>query len=70
MDALASGARTTQADEGARADELKRVVLIPRRWDQVSVDASHRRGEGGKKARSPRRARDRQLTPSRRECRR
>src|ERR1700753_96339 len=44
-------------DEGAGADELKRVVPIPRRWDQVCGDASVSRGEGGKKARSPRRAR-------------
>src|ERR1700744_2097791 len=54
VDALASGARMTQADEGARADEPRRVVLIPRRWDQV-LPMTNRRGEGGKKARSPRR---------------
>ena len=38
MDALASGTRMTQADEGARADEPRRVVLIPRRWDQACGD--------------------------------
>src|ERR1700753_842307 len=59
----------TKADEGAEADEPRRVVLIPRRWDQACCDASAHAGEGGKKARSPRRARYRLLTPSRRACR-
>jgi hypothetical protein len=35
-----------------------RVVLTPRRWRQVGDDASHHADDGGKKARSPGRARN------------
>jgi len=35
-----------------------RVVLAPRRWRQVRDDASHHTGDGGNKARSPGRARN------------
>jgi hypothetical protein len=44
-----------------------RVVLTPRRWRQVSRINS--RGDGGKKARSPGRARRKPLQPLRREGR-
>src|ERR1700676_2862498 len=44
-----------------------RVVLTPRRWRQVSREFP--RGDGGKKARSPGRARNKPLKPLRRECR-
>jgi hypothetical protein len=40
-----------------------RVVLTPRRWRQVSQ--KYLRGDGGKQARSPRRARNKLLKPSR-----
>jgi hypothetical protein len=46
---------------------LSRVVLTPRRWRQVS--RSNSRDDGGKKARSPGRARNKPLKPLRRECR-
>src|SRR6202011_5714549 len=46
-----------------------RVVLTPRRWRQVGDDASHHAGDGGKKARSPGRARRKPLKPLRREGR-
>src|ERR1700722_8557439 len=42
-----------------------RVVLTPRRWRQVGDDASHHADDGGKKARSPGRAREKLLKPSR-----
>jgi hypothetical protein len=45
------------------------VVLAPRRWRQVRDDASHHADDGGKRARSPGRARRKPLTPSRGECR-
>jgi hypothetical protein len=41
----------------------KRVVLMPRRWHQPGDNASHCAGDGGKKARSPGRARHRPLKP-------
>ena len=53
-------------DERRRCDRRNRVVLVPRRWDQVSQDddvgplgATRRdlRNDGGNKARSPGRAR-------------
>jgi hypothetical protein len=46
-----------------------RVVLTPRRWRQVGDDASHHAGDGGKKARSPGRARNKPLKPLCGECR-
>ncbi len=72
-----SGMRWTQASLLTRARICRgrpsRVVLTPRRWRQVGDDAStdvwHRAGDGGKKARSPGRARRKPLTPSRGECR-
>src|ERR1700733_12078498 len=44
-----------------------RVVLTPRRWCQAS--RKYPRGDGGKKARSPGRARNKPLKPLRRKCR-
>jgi hypothetical protein len=44
-----------------------RVVLTPRRWRQVG--GSDFTGDGGKKARSPGRARNKPLKPLRGECR-
>ena len=44
-----------------------RVVLTPRRWRQAS--RKYPRGDGGKQARSPGRARNKPLKPSRREGR-
>jgi hypothetical protein len=44
-----------------------RVVLMPRRWHQVS--RINPRGDGGKQARSPGRARRKPLKPLRGECR-
>jgi hypothetical protein len=38
-------ARLMRADESSFMDEQKRVVLIPRRWDQVLRDVSQ--GDGG-----------------------
>jgi len=46
-----------------------RVVLTPRRSRQVGDDALHRADDGGKKARSPGRARYKPLKPLRREGR-
>ena len=57
--------RTNGISRGRRS----RVVLAPRRWRQVGDDASHHADDGGKKARSPRRARRKPLKPSRGECR-
>ena len=42
---------------------------MPRRWHQVRREASLRAGDGGKKARSPGRARRKPLKPLRGECR-
>ena len=39
------------------------MVLMPRRWHQLGDDASHHAGDGGKKARSPGRARKKPLKP-------
>jgi hypothetical protein len=61
-------------DAAARADERRcsvrrsRVVLTPRRWRQVRAEAI-RKSDGGKKARSPGRARRKPLKPLRRGCR-
>src|SRR5262249_42725118 len=65
MDALA--ARTiSRADERRRRGRRSRVVLTPRRWCQACEMIA---SDGGKKARSPGRARRTPLKPSRRECR-
>jgi hypothetical protein len=61
----AFGARTIGTCRGRRS----RVVLTPRRWRQVGDDASHHTGDGGKKARSPGRARSKPLKPLRGESR-
>src|ERR1700732_4999120 len=52
---------------GARGGRRSRVVLTPRRWRQVCGKCSA--GDGGKKARSPGRARYKPLKPLRREGR-
>jgi hypothetical protein len=57
--------KTNDVARGRRS----RVVLTPRRWRQVSDDASHHAGDGGKKARSPGRARSKLLKPLCGECR-
>src|ERR1700689_3036059 len=46
-----------------------RVVLAPRRWRQVLKKLTLLRSDGGKKARSPGRARRKPLKPLRGECR-
>jgi len=56
-------------DEWRRRGRQSRVVLTPRRWRQVSQDVRNPRGDGGKKARSPGRARRKPLKPLRGECR-
>ena len=67
--------RWTQIAEAQCADERRicgrrsRVVLTPRRWRQVGDDTPYRADEGGKKARSPGRARRKPLKPLRREGR-
>jgi hypothetical protein len=48
-------------DERCFRGRRSRVVLTPRRWRQVS--RKYPRGDGGKKARSPRRARRKPLKP-------
>ena len=53
---------------GARGGRRSRVVLTPRRWRQVLRELFPR-GDGGKQARSPGRARRKPLKPLRRECR-
>src|SRR5882724_990825 len=53
---------------GARCGRRSRVVPTPRRWRQVSRELFPR-GDGGKQARSPGRARRKPLKPLRRECR-
>jgi hypothetical protein len=61
-----AGMRWTQVALLTRAlacGRRSRVVLTPRRWRQVS--RKYPRGEGGKKARSPGRARNKRLKPSR-----
>src|ERR1700722_19440126 len=60
----------TQAAHLTRAlpcGRRSRVVLTPRRWRQV--DGGNSIGDGGKKARSPGRARRKPLKPLRGECR-
>jgi hypothetical protein len=52
-------------DESAGRGRRSRVVLTPRCWCQVGDDASHHTDDGGKKARSPRRARNKPLKPLR-----
>jgi hypothetical protein len=59
-DAVDGGGATDERTAGGRRS---RVVLTPRRWRQVSQDDW--RGEGGKKARSPGRARRKPLKPLR-----
>jgi hypothetical protein len=62
--------RWTQATPLTKAcacGRRSRVVLTPRRWRQVSRKCP--RGDGGKQARSPRRARRKPLKPLRREGR-
>jgi len=55
--------------ERHQSGRRSRVVLMPRRRHQVGDDASHRAGDGDKKARSPGRSRSSPLKPLRRECR-
>src|ERR1700738_5175991 len=60
--------RWTRAAPKTRAlacGRRRRVVLTPRRWRQVGDDASHHADGGGKQARSPGRARNKLLKPSR-----
>jgi hypothetical protein len=57
--------KTNDTDRGRRS----RVVLTPRRWRQVATMLAHCAYDGGKKARSPGRARRKPLKPLRRECR-
>ena len=54
-------------DEMRRCGRRSRVVLTPRRWRQVC--GGNFAGDGGKQARSPRRARRKPLKPLRREGR-
>ena len=56
-------------DDGARRGRRSRVVLTPRRWRQVLEKRKLLRGDGGKRARSPGRARRKPLKPLRREGR-
>src|ERR1700723_2076178 len=53
--------KTNDVARGRRS----RVVLTPPRWRQVGDDASHHADDGGKQARSPGRARNKLLKPSR-----
>jgi hypothetical protein len=61
----ATGARWTRR---AGCGRRSRVVLTPRRWRQVATMLAHCACDGGKKARSPGRARRNPLKPLRREC--
>ena len=61
MDAMAP------QDERRQGGRRSRVVLTPRRWRQVSWSLP--RSDGGKRARSPGRARSKPLKPLRGECR-
>ena len=64
------GMRWTRVAPKTRAPargRRSRVVLTPRRWRQVG--GSYSAGDGGKKARSPGRARYKLLKPLRGECR-
>jgi hypothetical protein len=69
LDAMDAGGA---ADESATCGRRSRVVLTPRRWRQVSRSAmsaltgltrGYPRGDGGKQARSPGRARRKPLKP-------
>jgi hypothetical protein len=60
------GGREVSLDERHLRGRPSRVVLTPRRWRQVAEQSAD---DGGKKARSPGRARNRPLKPSRGECR-
>ena len=69
---VGSGMRWTrrhQLTSDVAGGRRSRVVLTPRRWCQVGDDASHRADDGGKKARSPGRARRKPLKPLRRKRR-
>src|SRR5579863_5751994 len=55
------GGRFGGARRAARSGRRSRVVLTPRRWRQAS--RKYPRGDGGKKARSPGRARYKPLKP-------
>jgi hypothetical protein len=57
--------KTNDTDRGRRS----RVVLTPRRWRQVATMLAHCAYDGGKRARSSRRARRKPLKPLRGECR-
>ena len=59
--------RQLRIDESKQRGRRSRVVPTPRRWRQVS--RKYPRGDGGKKARSPGRARKKPLKPLRGECR-
>ena len=65
-DAMDAAVRMTKR---AACGRRSRVVLTSRRWRQVGDDISYRAGDGGKKARSPRRARRKPLKPLRGEGR-
>jgi hypothetical protein len=56
-------------DENALGGRSSRVVLAPRCWRQVLEKLTLLRDDGGKKARSPGRARSKPLKPLRRGCR-
>jgi len=66
-----------RADERCCSVRRSRVVLTPRCWRQVrgvksaqpGLDKTYPLGDGGKRARSPGRARRKPLKPLRRECR-
>src|SRR3981189_1314438 len=61
------GGRGGAFDEWRLSGRRSRVVLTPRRWRQGGGGNSA--DDGGKKARSPGRARRKPLKPLRRECR-
>jgi hypothetical protein len=69
VDLRKDDAQSKRADERCRCGRPSRVVLAPRRWRQVGDDASHHADDGGKRARSPGRARSKPLKPLRREGR-
>jgi hypothetical protein len=56
-------------DERHYRGRRNRVVLTPRRWRQVFAGNDSRESDGGKRARSPGRARDKPLKPLRRKRR-
>jgi hypothetical protein len=65
-DAMDASVRKTNAPSSVRPS---RVVLMPRRRHQVPDRLTLLGNDGGKKARSPGRTRNKPLRPSRRECR-